>query len=301
VRVLLAGGGASLPYTLEFFNEKLSLPVEYFNPLRRVSISPGADRQLLASCAHSLGECSGLAARLLTADCPLQIALQSPSLERASMDRGRRPFLVAAVVLLAATLAGLFYHFRVAADRLAELNSQLVAETGTLQSFKDTIDAAAKQRVQLLQQSADLVAAPFLRTAWAAVLDEIGQQIPARNIWITGLRPMSGEVTLARSDKAGQWSSAPAGQETSGTGASTDDSSKPASGVTAIAVEGLYLENESGPAVVDAFVEALAGSEVFAIDPATKNDLIKLRSAQSGDAWAYGYTLVLPLRKPIPL
>ena len=53
--------------------------------------------------------------------------------------------------------------------------------------------------------------------------------------------------------------------------------------------------------MVDAFVEALAGSEVFAIDPDKKNDLIKLRTAQSGDAWAYGYTLVLPLRKPIPL
>ena len=301
VQLLIAGGGTSLPYTLEFFNEKLSVPVEYFNPLRRVSISPGADRQLLTSCAHSLGECSGLAARLLTADCPLQIALQSPSLERASMDRRRRPFLIATVVLLAATLAGLFYHFRVAADRLAELNSQLVAETGTLQSFKDTIDAAAKQRVQLLQQSADLVAAPFLRTAWAAVLDEIGQRIPARNIWITGLRPMSGEITLARSDKGSQWSSGPAGQETPGADPSAGDSSKPASGVTAIAVEGLYLENESGPAVIDAFVEALAESEVFAIDPDKKNDLIKLRTAQSGDAWAYGYTLVLPLRKPIPL
>ncbi|MEY3896087.1 MAG: type pilus assembly protein PilM, partial [Verrucomicrobiota bacterium] len=42
-RVLLAGGGANLPYTLEFFQEKLNLPVEYFNPVRNVTIGKGVD------------------------------------------------------------------------------------------------------------------------------------------------------------------------------------------------------------------------------------------------------------------
>ena len=43
MRVYLAGGGVSMPYTLEFFNEKLSLPIEFFNPLRRVGAAPGID------------------------------------------------------------------------------------------------------------------------------------------------------------------------------------------------------------------------------------------------------------------
>jgi type IV pilus assembly protein PilM len=42
-RILLAGGGANLPYTLEFFQEKLNLPVEYFNPVRNVAIGKGVD------------------------------------------------------------------------------------------------------------------------------------------------------------------------------------------------------------------------------------------------------------------
>jgi hypothetical protein len=61
------------------------------------------------------------------------------------------------------------------------------------------------------------------------------------------------------------------------------------------------LENEDGPAVVDAFVEALAQSELFSISPDKKNEVVQLRAAQSGDTWAYDYKLVLPLRRPIPL
>ena len=37
-RVILAGGGANLPYTLEFFQEKLNLPVEFFNPLPAITL-----------------------------------------------------------------------------------------------------------------------------------------------------------------------------------------------------------------------------------------------------------------------
>jgi len=71
--------------------------------------------------------------------------------------------------------------------------------------------------------------------------------------------------------------------------------------VDAVVVDGLYLENKDGPAVVDAFVEALAASPIFSVDPAKMSDVVKLRAAQGGDAWAYGYKLVLPLKRPIPL
>src|SRR5204863_389668 len=35
-RMFLCGGSAGMPYMREFFNEKLQLPVEFFNPLRNV-------------------------------------------------------------------------------------------------------------------------------------------------------------------------------------------------------------------------------------------------------------------------
>lgn len=289
VRVLLAGGGASLPYALEFFNEKLSLPIEFFNPLRRVAVAPTADADTASRFAHQLGECTGLAARLLLDDCPLQLDLKSPRMQSAKLEKGRRPFLLAAICLLAATLAAAFLHYKASADRIADLNAQLDEETGKLQGFKTKIDAAASERKRLLDDAADLAAAPMLRTAWATILDELERSVPARNIWITKLRPVAGDVVLDPGKKERAW----------GTESNDQAEQKPA--VTAIAVDGLYLENEAGPAVVDEFVDKLIPSPILSIDPAKKADVVKLRAAPSGETWAYQYQLILPLKRPIPL
>ena len=289
-RVFLSGGGASLPYTLEFFNEKLSLPIEFFNPLRRVSLAPSVDKEAAQRSAHTLGECVGLAARLLLGDCPLEVELESRRLREEKREKQRRPFLVAAACVLAVLLGAVFFHFKSAADNLAALNAQLDSRVGELKGFKQQLDKMTAERNGLFKDSADLAAAPMLRTAWATILDDLSQRMPARNIWITRLSPMAGEAVMDPRKNEGAWiASAPASEQ----------QEQPA--VTALVVEGLYLENEAGPAVVDSFVEALAASTVFAIDPAKKTEIVQLRAAQSGENWAYDYKLILPLRRPIPL
>ena len=45
-----------MPYTAQFFAEKLNVPVEYFNPFRNVQIDPAVNLEELARVAHSLGE-----------------------------------------------------------------------------------------------------------------------------------------------------------------------------------------------------------------------------------------------------
>jgi hypothetical protein len=66
VRLFLAGGGASMLYTAEFFQEKLNLPVEFLNPFRNVELGPEVDPESLAREAHSLGEMAGLGLRATT-------------------------------------------------------------------------------------------------------------------------------------------------------------------------------------------------------------------------------------------
>ncbi len=66
VRLFLAGGGASMLYTAEFFQEKLNLPVEFLNPFRNVELGPEVDPEALAREAHSLGEMAGLGLRATT-------------------------------------------------------------------------------------------------------------------------------------------------------------------------------------------------------------------------------------------
>ena len=54
-RLFLSGGASIMPYTAQFFAEKLNVPVEYFNPFRNVQIDPAVNLEELARVAHSLG------------------------------------------------------------------------------------------------------------------------------------------------------------------------------------------------------------------------------------------------------
>src|SRR6185295_12023711 len=74
-RVFLCGGSASMPYMREFFHEKLQLPIEFFNPLRNVSVADSAPTAEISHSAHLLGEMVGLALRATT-DCPMQLNLR---------------------------------------------------------------------------------------------------------------------------------------------------------------------------------------------------------------------------------
>ena len=289
MRVYLAGGGVSMPYTLEFFNEKLSLPIEFFNPLRRVGAASGIDSSTLPRSAHLLGECVGLALRELSGECPVEVSLKAPSLEEAAASRQRRPFLIAAAAALVGAIALLGFYYQSAAARVAAINADMQTSIQPLQQISDKIAAATAERDRLLKDGADLVAAPLLRTGWAEIINELNQRQPNKFIWITKLSP-SPEVPGFSPDDARD--------------RNTDDQpgakdSTPA--VTGISIEGLYVENEAGTAVVDEFVNALAQSSFFDITDENKNTVVQVRAAQSGDQWAYDYKLLVPLKRPLPL
>ena len=73
-RIFLCGGTAGLPYMREFFNEKLEVPIEFFNPLRNVTAAAPAPAAELARYAHLLGEVVGLALRSVSS-CPMELNL----------------------------------------------------------------------------------------------------------------------------------------------------------------------------------------------------------------------------------
>jgi hypothetical protein len=294
MRVFLAGGGASMPYTLEFFNEKLSLPIEFFNPLRRISVGAGVDQSSVAGVAHRLGECVGVALRELGTECPLGVSLQAASLLRSEEATKHRPFLVAAAAGLVASVGLLGLYYQSATSTLARLNEQVQSSIAPLQQTAERMAGFTKQRDQLLEDGADLVALPILRTGWAEIINALNQSQPEKFLWITKLSPHPDVAGFSESgtDK-------PGGNEQDNASGESGKEQKPA--VTALRVEGLYLENEAGPAVVDEFVKKLSESPLFSITDENKEAVVDLRAAQSGDEWAYEYRLIVPLKSPIPL
>src|SRR4051794_32648729 len=71
-RVFLCGASSSTPYMREFFQEKLQLSVEFFNPLRNVSVEESGRLTEISQSAHLLGELVGLALRATTT-CPMEL------------------------------------------------------------------------------------------------------------------------------------------------------------------------------------------------------------------------------------
>ena len=119
-RLFLAGGASLMPYTAQFFAEKLNVPVEYFNPLRSVQIDPGVNLEELARVAHALGEVVGMGLRNL-AHCPVELNLMPESTLRWQSFNQKKPYFIASLLsLVLMALAAGFLFEKLAGVKKAE-------------------------------------------------------------------------------------------------------------------------------------------------------------------------------------
>ena len=155
-RLFLSGGASIMPYTAQFFAEKLNIPVEYFNPLRNLRIDPAVNLEELARVAHSLGEVVGLGLRNL-AHCPVELNLMPESTLRWQAFNQRKPYFIATVfslVLVAFAVGFLF-------EKLAQLKrSEISALEPKVQQIQSKNDSFRRvySRLQAAQKDADQVA-----------------------------------------------------------------------------------------------------------------------------------------------
>jgi len=127
-RLFLSGGASIMPYTAQFFAEKLNVPVEYFNPFRNVQINPAVNLEELARVAHSLGEVVGLGLRNL-ANCPVELNLMPESTLRWQAFNQKKPYFLAtlfSLVLVAFAVGFLFQELAETKEKeIANLQPQL--------------------------------------------------------------------------------------------------------------------------------------------------------------------------------
>src|SRR5881396_539618 len=124
-RLFLSGGASIMPYTAQFFAEKLNVPVEFFNPLRNVQIDPSINLEELARVAHSLGDVIGLGLRNL-AHCPVELNLMPESTLRWQAFNQKKPYFMATVFSLVAVVAAMGFIFTQLADvRRKELDKTI--------------------------------------------------------------------------------------------------------------------------------------------------------------------------------
>lgn len=290
VRAFLSGGTVGMSYMVEFFSEKLQIPIEHFNALRNVTVDSVEVAGEIVGKAHLLGDLVGGALRA-AGSCPIEINLRPAHLVKEQELARRKPFLVMAAVCILAALGVWVGYFHKATEIATAKLDEVNAAVAGLEGIAAKIDAVAAEKKKIESEAAPLLVAIADRAAWSAILDELGKHLPPRYIWITKLAPVSGEKSTGAEGRPQRGAPTPA------RGADT-----PPASITAIEISGLYLSNppnESEARIIDKFVEKLQTSPLFKIEP--NATIVTQRTTPDGQSWAYGYTINLPLARPIPL
>ena len=191
-RILLAGGGANLPYTLEFFQEKLNLPVEYFNPVRNVAIGKGVDPAVVQREGHLMGELVGLGLRG-SGKSEINIDLVPVVVEQSRAADRRKPFFIAAAAVLLAGMAAWAISKNIAAANASEKEQLMVGTRETLQPIKTRIDGLLKREASLRQiAAAGYAGTEADRAFWMDLIAELRGAFASDSVWLTDLEPING-------------------------------------------------------------------------------------------------------------
>jgi type IV pilus assembly protein PilM len=190
-RMLLSGGTSILSYTDRFFQEKIQIPIEYFNPFRNVDIDPSLSREELAHCAHFFGEVVGLGLRRLT-KCPLEVNLMPRSIRARMQMEQKRPYLAgAAICLLLIPLCWWAYTTKTAS--LQEQQRQDVRrQVEALQSLDKAVKNEKSQLADLTTKADEIAGLVQQRSLWPELLQDLNTRL-VQSLWIVSLTPQSGQ------------------------------------------------------------------------------------------------------------
>jgi type IV pilus assembly protein PilM len=298
-RIFLCGGSASTPYMREFFNEKLQLPTEFFNPLRNVAVTDSANVSELSRSAHLLGELVGLALRSATT-CPMELNLRPASVVRRQELEKRRPFFILAAACFILALLGWSFYYTRAADLAQRSTERLQEKIDTMRVAETRLDKLRKQVASWDSLATPLIDAVNDRSFWVEIVEDLNARLPKEDIWITELVPISAGKPMGLDQKRiAETAPSPTSVATTPAGkAGAARATGPS--IDGILVRGLYLFNPKQQEVVVDYFRNLVSSPYFVIDPNNQARVIK-PSMPNNTEWAFEYELRLDLKKPLKL
>lgn len=189
VKAYICGGGARMPYAVEFLQSTLNIPVEYLNPIAAFNIGSKVDEDALAMDALCLGPVAGAAVTgAKVGDFDIDLVPTSVGKERAEMQMLPK---VLAGGLIAVAGAALFAWAAdgAAADAEKMLKSARPAAE-ELQSISDSIESEkgkyerAKRELETLNQHY------AMRTAYPELIKQLSERSASVKFWFTEFAPL---------------------------------------------------------------------------------------------------------------
>ncbi len=168
-RMFLSGGASIMPYTAQFFAEKLNVQVDYFNPFRNIEIAQGVDLDELSKHAHSFGEVVGLGLREL-AHCPVEMNLMPrSSIRRQELSR-KKPYFAATIFGLVILLFAIGYAESRMANVYRNATDKIKTEMAPLYQHDKELSKVLVERDSLKKQAENFASQVEYRDYWADVL-----------------------------------------------------------------------------------------------------------------------------------
>ena len=201
--IYVAGGGSLIPDFTTALAEKVKLPVERFDPLRKVEISGRATAAKGYSAV--LADLVGLATRLaVPTEAPFN--LLPPSIGQAIAFRREQPFYVAAAVLFVAALAvpSLYFHQVVTKAKAAE--QDLDTSILPLRSLKTANDNNLAKISEAGKQITGIQGLAESKSNWITFFTDLQTRlVKVEDVWLDKmqvLRPPTAEEQKAAADAA---------------------------------------------------------------------------------------------------
>ena len=304
-RIYLCGGSSGMPYMREFFQEKLQVPIDFFNPVRNVAIANEANARHIARSAHLLGEVVGLALRAV-ASCPMELNLRPTTVVRAHEVERRRPFLIATAACVVAALLGWSVFYLHGSGVLRAAKQQVDGKVEGLRGLQGKLDGIRKEATTLDNLALPLVNTVKARSFWPQLLEDLNARLPKENIWVTELIPLSsgkpviGTLAQAGTAVSGAPQPAPAAPTPTVPVRPSGPGKSGGPAIDGLLIRGLYLWNPRQQEVVVDYFKNLVGSPFFAIDPKHQQKVIK-PTMPNNTEWAFPYELQLDLKETLPL
>src|ERR1700744_5634126 len=171
-RLFLSGGASIMPYTAQFFAEKLNVPVEDFNPFRNVQIGQSVNLEDLSRVAHGMGEVVGLGLRNL-ANCPVEMNLMPESTLRWQSFNQKKPYFAATVISLALVLFAIGFLFNAIAGNKEKAAADMQPQIMEKQAKYDKFDKEYKGLQKSKTQAQQITTYMQDRFYWADVMTDL--------------------------------------------------------------------------------------------------------------------------------
>ncbi len=189
VKAYICGGGARMPYAVEFLQSTLNIPVEYLNPIAAFNIGSKVDEDALAMDALCLGPVAGAAVTgAKVGDFDIDLVPTSVGKERA--EKQMLPKVLAGGLIAVAGAALFAWAADGAAADAEKMLKAARPAAEELQSISDSIESEKDKYERAKRELETLNQHYAMRTAYPELIKQLSERSASVKFWFTEFAPL---------------------------------------------------------------------------------------------------------------